>query len=901
MHFLRVLHTICVILVSTRVIAAQQSPIPTLQPPGRAEYCRMDPAGVSVLPSGRYVRPAGKTVRITADPFGFTLSRDGRLALALHDRVLTVIDTQAPDDAARYPSYDGKRPSPFGEGAFMGAQISPDNKSAYLSGGNDGTLIVLDLTTGKRTRVISIDGDFAGRKYEDSFVGDIALSRDGKRLFVLDQFNFRFVIVNLESGKLAACVGVGRFPFGVGISPDESYAYVANVGIFDYPLVPGVKPDDKQEKGLDFPPYGHPSKEAEEGNTINGRRIPGLGSPHVPEAVSVWAVNLRTGEVTAKLKTGYQIGQRVEGLEIVGGASPNSIAAGREFVYVTNATNDNISVIDAAAGKIVDHIFLAVDSRIDKYRGLIPFGLALSPDEKRLYVALSGLNAIAVVDAQSRKITGYIPTGWFPTKLAAFPDGRRICVVTARGHGAGPNGGKGFVAPPQGTYVGDIMLGTFHIIDVPDEPRLAEYTRQVINNTFAVVPVEDDGRNPLPPAPGLRKSPIKHIVYITKENRTYDEVLGQLPRGKGDPTLARYGKDVDFRTVKKATVMPNHLKLAAEFAISDNFYCDSDASVHGHRWMVGTYPNEWVESNAATRKDEKIFSSAPGRRYVAGAAGAVYPEDYNEAGGMWEHLARHHVSFFNFGQGFEFSGSSEEAHFQYTGVRMHILFPMPKPLFERTSRIYATFNTAVPDQFRVEMFEQELRDRWLSGNEPFPRIITMLLPNDHGAGDRPDAGYPFRESYMSDNDLALGRVLQKLSHTPWWKDMLVIITEDDAQDGLDHVDAHRSLLMMAGPWVRRGYVSSTHANFGAILKTIYLMMDLAPLNQFDAAASLLQDFFVNQPNATPYMAVPVDKRVFDPDVALKRYDRTFDWRQLEGPQLDKDDDFRESHRQQREK
>ncbi len=889
---------VCVMIVAGFASTGRSAPVETLQPPGRSAYCRMDPAGISVLPSGRHVTPVGRTVRITADPFGLTVSRDGRRAIALHDLVLTVIDTQSPEGALRYPSYDGKLPSPFGEGAFMGAQISPDNRLAYLSGGNDGTLLVMDLTTGKRTRAISIDGAFGGRTHEDSFVGDIALSRDGKRLFVLDQFNFRFVIVDAETGKVAASIGVGRFPFGLGISPDESYAWVANVGIFDYPLVPGVKPGEKEEKGLAFPPYGHPSKEAEEGVTVDGRRIPGLGSPNAPEAVSVWAVNLHNGQVESILKTGYQIGQRVEGLEIVGGASPNSIAAGREFVYVTNATNDNVSVIDAAARKIVDHIFLAVDPRIDRYRGLIPFGLALSPDESRLYVALSGLNAIAVVDTRARRVAGYIPTGWFPTKLAVSPDGRRILAVSARGHGAGPNGGQGFVKPPQGTYVGDIMLGTFHIIDVPDDRTLDGYTRQVVDNTFAVVPVEDDRRNPLPPAPGLRQSPIRHIVYITKENRTYDEVFGQLPGGRGDPTLARYGRDVDFRSVKKATIMPNHQKIAVEFAISDNFYCDSDASVHGHRWMVGTYPNEWVESNAATRKDEKIFSSAPGRRYVAGAAGAVYPEDYNEAGGMWEHLARHQIDFFNFGQGFEFSGSSEEAHFQYTGVRMHICFPMPKPLFDRTSRVYATYNTAVPDQFRVDMFEQELRDRWLSGKEPFPRVITMLLPNDHGAGDRPEAGYPYRESYMSDNDLALGRVLQQLSRTPWWKDMLVIITEDDAQDGLDHIDAHRSLLMMAGPWVKRGYVSNTHANFGAILKTIYLIMDLPPLNQFDATASLLQDFFVSEPDTRPYHAVAVDKRVFDPDVALKRYDRNFDWRQLEGPELDDDDDFRESHRQQ---
>ncbi len=884
------------------------APVLTLQPPGRAEYCRADPNGVSVLPNGRYVTPVDTTVRITADPFGLTLSRDGRYALALHDRVLTLVDTQEPAAAVRCPSYDGKIPSPFGDGAFMGAQISPDNRLAYLSGGNAGTVVVFDIAQRRRTDVISIDGVFAGRKFEDSFVGDIVLSRDGTRLFVLDQFNFRFVIVDLAARRVVASIGVGRFPFGLGISPDESTAWVANVGIFDYPLVPGLTPDNVEERGIDFPAYGVPSREAEEGVEVNGRRMPGLGSPLVSEAVSVWSIDLRTGRVVARLKTGYQMGQQVQGLEIVGGASPNSVTAGRRWVFVTNATNDNVSVIDPVKHEIVAHIALTVDPRIDRYRGLIPFGLALSPDEKRLYVACSGLNAVAVVDADRHAVLGYIPTGWWPTKVAVFPDGKRLAVATARGHGAGPNGGRGFVAPIQGTYVGDIMLGTLHLMDVPDEGKLAEYTQRVVRNTFEEVAVDDDGRNPLPPAPGLRRSPIRHIVYITKENRTYDEVYGGHPGGRGDPTLARYGEAVTFsnrggggagRTVEKATVMPNHLKLAREFAMSDNFYCDSDASVHGHRWMVGTYPNEWVEANAATRKDERIFSSAPGRRYVAGAAGAVYPEDYNEAGGMWEHLARHRVDFFNLGQGFEFSAAEEGPNHQYTGVKMRILFPMPKALFDRTSRTYPTYNMNVPDQFRVEMFEQELRDRWLSGKEPFPRVLTMQLPGDHGASERPEAGYAFRESYMADNDLALGRVLHVLSRTKWWRDMLVIVTEDDAQDGRDHIDAHRSILLMAGPWVKRGYVSHTHANFGAILKTIYLIMDMPPLNQFDAAASLLSDFFTDRPDPRPYTAVSVDPRIFDGNVALKRYDRRFDWRNLEGsPELDKDDDFRESHRDQ---
>ncbi len=823
--------------------------VETLQPPGRNRYCEVIVGGESVLPSGRIVKPIGKVVRITHDPFGLALSPDGSKALAIHSSVLTVFETDRVTGAIRLPSYDKKLKNPFeGKGSFMGAAIVGDNSKAYLSGGDSGDIIVFNMNSLESEKRISINGISGGKKYEDSFVGDILLSKDESTLYILDQFNFRFVIFDLQKNMISRSVPVGRFPFGLDISPDGDFAYIANVGIYDYPLAPGLKPDNLEETGLDFPPYGIPSEEAEKGVIVDGRKIPGLGSPHVPEAVSVYTLDLKTYEIIAREKTGYRMGEMVEGLEVEGGASPNSIAAGKEKVFVSNATNDNISVLDKKSGKIIGTIPLQLDPRINNYRGMIPFGLVLSHDESRLYIALSGLNAIAVVETEKYQVLGYIPTGWFPTKLQISPDDKILYVVTARGHGAGPNGGEKFTAPIQGTYVGDIMLGTFEIKNL-DEIDLNASTEQVKKYTFQSIKVKDDGGNPLPPVPGLRKSPIKHIVYITKENRTYDEVYGQLTTGRGDATLARYGEEVSFSNrngsnkVEKATIMPNHQKIAREFAISDNFYCDSDASVHGHRWMVGTYPNEWVEINSSMRMSRKVFSTAPGRKYVAGSSGAVYPEDYNEAGGMWEHLARNGISFFNFGLGFEFSAAAEEQWHKYSGVKMAVMFPMPKPLYDRTSRKFATYNTSVPDQFRIDMFEEELRDKWLSGKEEFPALITMMIPNDHGAGERPEDGYPFKESYMADNDLALGRVLHILSRTKWWKDMLIIVTEDDAQDGRDHIDGHRSLLMMISPWVKRGFVSNTHANFGAILKTIYHILDIPPLNQFDATASLAPGLF----------------------------------------------------------
>ncbi|MCE1197363.1 MAG: hypothetical protein LWW85_00215 [Marinilabiliales bacterium] len=883
----------CLLLASCK----EQKMVATLQVPGYNKYCELNPEGASIIPNGRIVKPLGETLRISPDPFGMTLSPDGSLALAVHSNQLSVIHTANLNEKKIVYPYQDK-------GSYMGAAISGDNKLAYLSGGDNGDIILFDLTKSEIKKRISLNGPSGDKVYKESFVGDIRLSADEQRLYILDQFNFRMVILDLNSQQIHASVPVGRFPLGIDLSPDGRYAYVANTGIYDYPVVPGLTKDNIEKVGLDFPPYGIPSKEAEEGKKIDGREMPGLGSPHVPEAVSVWTIDLKDNSIVAKEKTGYRMGERVAGIEVEGGSSPNSIAAGKTKVFVTNATNDNISVLDPKSGKVVSTIRLTMDPKIDAYRGMIPFGIELSHDQSRLYVALSGMNCVAVLDAQAEKVLGYIPTGWWPTKLRISPDDQTLYVVTARGSGSGKNGGPDFKPTPAGTYVGDIMKGTFEKISLKNLD-LAASTELVKRYTYREVMVKDDGKNPLPPAINLRKSPIKHIVYITKENRTFDEIFGERKGALGEPSLARYGLHATVvskdktRVVEHVNVMPNHQKLARQYAISDNFYTDSDASVHGHRWMVGTYPNEWVEINSSVKITENILSTAPGRKMVAGSSGAVYPEDYNEAGGMWEHLSRHGINFFNFGLGFEFSGAEEEQWHKYSGVKMGVLFPMPKPLWDRTSRKYATFNTSIPDQFRVDMFEEELRDKWLSGKEEFPPVLTLILPNDHGSRERPNDGYPFKESYMADNDLALGRILQTLSHTKWWKEMLVIVTEDDAQDGRDHIDAHRSLLMMMGPWVKRNYVSHTHANFGAILKSIYQLNNLPPLNQFDATASLLSDFFTNKPDFRPYKMEMIDKRIFDPQKALDPYNVKFKWESLkESPDLDDPDDFRESHKEQ---
>ena len=877
--------SILLLLSCLPITLSAQKTYQTLQVPGRTAFCQIDTVHQrAVLPSGRYVSPVGKVLRITNDPFGLAVSPDGQKAIALHDGVISLLDLPLMK-ATRIPPYGQQtQVSPVRGGSFLGVAFSADSRTAYLSNGDKGRIIVFDANTRQTLDSINLDGNGFG----ESFTSDLLLN--GNELLALDRANFRMVRIDLRTKQVTASVPVGRQPFGLALSPDKKLAFVANVGLYEYPLVPGVTPTNKDSMMLRFPAYGAHTKESREGVEIEGRKIPGLGDPLDDEAMSVWTINLATNKVVARHKTGVQIGEMIEEAEVVGGSSPNSVAVGRRYAYVSNATNDNISIVDYVSHKIVGSIPLKVDKRIDRFRGLMPFGLALTKDEKTLYVALLAFNAVAVVDLPSRSVRGLIPTGWGPTKVALSPDEKTLYVVSARGYGAGPNGGKDFVRPPQGTYVGDIQLGTFQAVPVPDATQLAAYTRQAIANTFQSVAVTDNGKNPVPPLPGKRPSPIKHIVYITKENRTYDEVLGQLNTGQGDSTLARYGVGVSIRgqsgrdSLTDVAVMPNHHRIARQFAFSDNFYCDSDASIHGHHWMMGTIPNEWVEANSNNKATFNAFSKAPGRRFPR-TTGAIDPEDYNETGGLWEALERKKISFYNFGEANEYNGSYEEWNTLPFGTAHPVSFPMPAAAFRHTSRNYAGYNTSIPDQYRMEQFEKEFTDKWLKGKQKMPQLITMQVPNDHGSRPRPDAGYPFVHSYMADNDLAVGRILHFLSRTPYWKNMLVIVTEDDPQGGVDHIDGHRSILMMAGPYVKRGYVSHTHGNFGSILKVIYNVLGVPYVNQYDQTASLLQDFFTDKPDFTPYTVVLPDKRIFEPQKAMNPYGKPFDWSKIQtGPQ-----------------
>ncbi len=852
-----------------------------LRAPAGVRPAEIVPGGETVLPNGRLITPQGVQVKVAPHPYGLALSPDGKTLVTSNTgtwpfsvSIISDLAGSQPKVQQIPPGYPPRDSETDPESVYLGLAISPNNQTLYISEGNNGRIGIFDLKTRRDLGTLTLDGRFAGKTYQHSLPGAIKLSPNGRDLYVLDLAHFRLAVFDTSSRRMVASLPVGRLPFGLALSPGGKRAYVSNVGTFRYRLVPGYNPKNAKQTGLDFPPFGYPSKAAEQGTVVQGKKIPGLGNPNVPQSNSVYVVDISNPArpaVKARVRTGLPIGPKS-----VGGSSPGAVVAGRKKAYVSNSAQDSISILDARTGAVEKTLVLHPAHSVQALRGVLPFGLALNPDESRLYVACAGINAVAVIDTNQEKVLGYIPTAWFPARVEVSPDGKTLYVANGKGFGAGPNGGPNFHEGPAGDYIGDITRGVVSILPVPTDASLGELTEQVLHNN-GFVPEKHPARPadfPVP-SPGRPSAKIQHVVFIVKENRTFDQVFGDLKsvdgeRAKADPALAGYGDNATVRAkgqpaLEHVHVTPNEHALARRFGLSDNYFVDSDVSVDGHRWLVGNYPNEVVESSwPAGYGGQFNFvpdEQAPGRLEIGNSSPA--PEDYLEAGSLWEHLAHYGITFRNYGESLEEAGSDDDGGLEPTGIRESVNLPIPEVLFKNTSRTYPTFNTSIPDQYRFEQFKKEFDARYLSGKEPLPQFLYIWLPNDHTAKPRPKDGYPYRASYVADNDLALGKLIDLFSHSPFWKNMAIFISEDDAQDGQDHVDAHRSVMLVVSPYSRRG-VSHVHTSIESILKTIDLIFGMAPLNQYDAAATSLADSFTSHPDFSPYTALPSDPRIFDP-------------------------------------
>jgi len=745
-----------------------------------------------------------------------------------------------------------------------GLAYSPDGALLYVATGDSGKIRAYRTSDWKQAAEVSLDGPAAGaadgKQPPSSFAATLVVSADGKTLYALDQGNWRVVILDAATLGIVAEVPTGSYPFGLALSPNGTRLYVTNTGLFEYSTIPGADAKDQLGTGLHFPPFGYPSKAAREGAVVEGKKIPGLGDENSTRGSSLWTYDVHDRArpvLTAKLRLGAKITEAQGGT--VGGAAPTGVAAAGDAVYVSLAHEDAVAKINADGTRVLAQTELSpfTGARFQDYagrplRGVMPSGLAVH--DGRIYVAESGIDAVGVIDGQSNQVVEHIPAGWNPSAVAFSPDGQMLYVVNTKGKGAGANAGK-LHDPKMPTYVGSLEMGSLSAIPLASLPPAAELTRTVIAANSAAIA----NRTELPR--------LKHCFLVVRENRTYDEVLGDVAGANGDPSLARFGLDgwaEEQKGARNLHVTPNLHALVGRFAMSDNFFVDSDVSADGHRWVMGINPTPFFNtawsSGYGGRRTDFAGASEPGRRALFGGADAPMPEDEPQFGSLWEHIAASGKGLLNYGEGLEIEGNSEMAGSEPEGQRLFLNSPLPKPVFEFTDRRFPTFNLGIPDQFRATEFERNFRLKLAAGK--VPALIVIRLPNDHTAEARPADGYPFRASYVADNDLALGRIVAFLSKTSIWKDSAFFVTEDDAQGGVDHVDAHRSILLVASPWVKPGTVSHEHTSMGSITRTIDELLGLGPMNLEDALAGEIAGIFDTAPHLEPYTVQAADPRVF---------------------------------------
>lgn len=528
------------------------------------------------------------------------------------------------------------------------------------------------------------------------------------------------------------------------------------------------------------------------------------------------------------------------------GLHPTALAwdQSRQRLYVANNNADSITVVDTAANRVAGTWKLQPFT--ETAPGLAPSALALTPDGKTLLVALGGINAVAVLDAATGRIQGLVPTGWYPSALAVSPDGSKFAVGSLLG------AGSGWRDQPNQRFVHSYR-GSVAVVDFPDVAQLANYSNAVAENTHLTLAgrparaARPSSRAAAPKAIPERSgdpSLIEHVVYIVKENRTYDQVFGALPQGNGDPSLVMFGREVT----------PNHHKIAEKYVLLDNFYATGGNSGDGHQWV--------------TQANETAYCLWPGYEGRSYPFDGTDPIAYAQGGFLWDAALKAGKTVRVYG---EYAGRLTEARPQQRAQYLarwrkgddftkdfKIVAPID-PLNKILAANYPTYTNAVPDVVRASIFIADVK-KWSAAN-PMPNLVILQLPSDHTFGATPGASTP--KAMVADNDLALGLILEELSQSPFWKKMAIFVVEDDAQNGVDHVDGHRTVALVAGPYAKRGHVDSTFYANQSITKTIELILGLPALSLFDLIAHDMRNAFTDTPDFSPYAHAAAEQSLDD--------------------------------------
>jgi DNA-binding beta-propeller fold protein YncE len=677
------------------------------------------------------------------------------------------------------------------ENAWLGLAWNPDRTRLYSSGAAANTVDVLRFEMGRLTPASSLpvaERDKGG----ETFIGGVAVSPDGGRVYAVNVLG-----QTLSSVDPVTCE-VRSVPL-----PAEPYTCLA-------------------------PP--------------DGRTV----------LVSLWG--------GAKILV-FDAETLAPAGEIPVGEHPNAMALSPDGsrLFVACANTNAVWVVDLSSRTAKEQISTALYP--DSPPGSTPNGLGLSPDGATLLVANADNNTVAVADVSrpgESRVAGFIPSGWYPTAAAFSRDGSRVFVLSGKGLTSSPNprGRQPAVPEAAGQYIGALLQGSLSVLPAPAPAALAAYTRTV----YAVTPYSDATRlsparaprqSPVPRRVG-RASPIKHVFYVIRENRTYDQVLGDMPEGNGDPTLCLFGEDVT----------PNAHALAREFVLLDNFYVNAEVSYDGHAYSTGAYATDVVE------KIWPMNYASRGGRYLSEGGGTMRNAYGNVAapasGYIWDACVRAGVSVRSYGEFVEDPKPARERRSERPVAGEFQAGPGPYKasvpgLEGRINERYPPFDLSIPDARRVEVWLKEFRAFEASGK--LPALSILRLGGDHTAYVR--AGFPTPRSMIAENDQALGRLVEVISSSRFWKDSAILVVEDDAQNGPDHVDAHRSVALVASPWARRRAVDSTLLTTCGMLRTIELVLGVPPMSQCDAAATPMYRAFQLKPDLAPYRRrearVPVDE------------------------------------------
>ncbi len=748
-----------------------------------------DPQGV-LATTQQLLRPAGTSVAFPGRPVDLAVLPDGLQVVVKDNKGLCVIDRQSwrVVQQLRFPAGGGSR---------HGILVDPSGKRLWATTAQDQIFEAEIGETGRLAwkRQIRVAGP-GGAGASDGC--GMAYDSQKQRLYVCLSRNNALAEVDLNSGEVIREIPVGVAPYDV-VLLDEQRAVVSNWG-------------------------GRHPREGESTATSAGTPVL-IDERGVASSGTVGWVDLEAGRQTKEIATGLHPGDLVFDRQ-------------RQRLYVANANSDTVTVIDSAAFTEIESIEVRPDSQL-------PFGsasnaLALHPDGQTLFVANGGNNAIAVVglnEASQNRVQGFIPTAWYPAGLAWHDD----CLLVANVKGFGSRAGKD--GEKRSVYE---YLGVVSRVDLSTRQRLPEWTDRVFQSTrvpqmLRALERDEVAREVAPrPVPGRLGEPsvFEHVVYVIKENRTYDQVFGDLPQGNGDPALCIYGREIT----------PNHHALAEEFVLLDNFYCNGVNSADGHSWST--------EGNV-TDHLEKAFGGFT-RSYTFGDD----PLTYSSSGFIWDNVLLSGNSFRNYGE-LDYAEPAE-GNPSFTEILKDFRSPEPKIRFRQKIGIeslaryscpdYPGWNMKIPDVLRANVFLRELRAAEESGQ--WPNFMIVYLPQDHTSGMSP--GMPTPQAHMADNDLAVGQIIDGISHSRFWPKTCVFVIEDDPQNGFDHVDGHRSLCLVASPYTKRGKVVHDFYNQTAVLHTMERILGCPPMNQLDAMSPLMSACFQDEPDFKPYDVRPVD-------------------------------------------